>query len=156
MYAVYDTGPTDRALDLPREMTQWLEVQRHHSKLQRKNDCSNHKPKWTRWGVCKQTFETNTLLRLFIFFSGGGHYENERDESAGQRSKTVWTGRQSRFLNRFHNDTGISRMGNLLRLCVSKTLNVANCIKLSYFLVFFQIEIKLILHFICQYSNWNQ
>lgn len=133
MYAVCGTGPTDPALDLPREMTQWLEVQRHHSKLQRKNGCSNHKPKWTRWGVCKQTSETNTLLQLFFFFSGGGHYENERDESAGQGSKTVRTGWQSRFLNRFHNDAGISRMDNLLRLCVSKIWNVPNCITFSYF-----------------------
>lgn len=101
--------------------------------------------------LCKPLKRTH-YFDFFFFYSGGGHYENERDESAGQGSKTVRTGRQSRFLNRFHNDANISRMCNLLYLCVSKTSNVTNCIKLSYFIVFFQIEIKLILRFICQYN----
>lgn len=39
----------------------------------------------------------NNLLLSFSFFWGGRYYEDKRDESSGQGSKTVWTGWQSRL-----------------------------------------------------------
>lgn len=93
LFACY-AGPMERALDLA-QMTQWSEVRKRHSKSRRKSDCNRHKHKSMR---CVR--KRGKPVRIFPFSNspfvlvctGGGHYEDKRDEGAGQGSKTVRTG----------------------------------------------------------------
>lgn len=94
---VYETGPMEQALDLPQEMTQWSEARRHHSKSRRKSDCNKHKPKSMRCVRAEKRYNLLFTNSITLCILGGGYYEDKRDESTGQGSKTLRTRWQSRL-----------------------------------------------------------
>jgi len=89
---MHDTGLMEQALDLPQEMTQWSEAQRHHSKSLLKSDCNKHKHKSMRCVRAQKRCDLFVTYYITRCILGGGYYEDERDEGTGQGSKTLRTG----------------------------------------------------------------
>jgi len=86
---MYETGPMEQVLDLPQEMTQWLEAQRHHNKSRRKSDCNKHKHKSMRCVLVQKQYDLLFTYSITLCILGGGYYEDKRDEGTGQGSKTL-------------------------------------------------------------------
>lgn len=116
---VCDTGLMDRVLGLLREMTQWSEVQRRHSKSRRKNDCSNRKRKSTKC-VCKHknwySF-LNNKVSVFFFRSWTSWKRTWWKYWTGIKNCPNWMTEQVNTVSMIIRVLGLEDMGNLEYFC---------------------------------------